>query len=103
MPPQYSEKPDRGHFWERITSVVTALIILGVIIYLVIRNQPFRDPNLVVLARMILALAVAICGATIPGFVNMKWNARGLTVRAGGALALFLITLAFTPKVLPML
>ena len=40
-------------------------------LYLVVRNEPFRDPNLVVIARTILSLSIAVLGATVPGFLNI--------------------------------
>jgi hypothetical protein len=36
-------------------------------------------------------------GATIPGFLDMSWSGLGLAVRAGGALALFVLTFTYTP------
>jgi hypothetical protein len=50
--------------------------------------------------RIVLALAMAVFGATVPGFLNVGWRGGGLVVRAGGALALFVLTLVFTPTVL---
>jgi hypothetical protein len=38
-----------------------------------------------------------VLGATIPGFLSVGWSGSGLTVRAGGALALFVLTYLFTP------
>jgi hypothetical protein len=86
--------------WEKITTAVIAILIIVLVGYLVIRNQAFADPNLVVLTRVLLSLAIAALGATIPGFLNVGWDSRGVLVRAGGALALFVITFSITPKVL---
>jgi hypothetical protein len=36
-------------------------------------------------------------GATIPGFLQVGWKGSGLAVRAGGALALFVLTFVYTP------
>jgi len=69
--------------------------------FLVVRNQPFHDPNLVVLIRTVLSTAVAVLGATIPGFLHIDLAARGVAIRAGGALALFVLTFFFSPGVLP--
>jgi hypothetical protein len=95
------EQHQKPMVWERITAVITAIGIVATVLFLVIRNKPFNDPNLVVLLRIILSLATAILGATIPGFFNLKWDVKGVAVRAGGALALFAFTFIFTPKVLP--
>lgn len=89
--------------WERIIAMVAALAVVALIAYLVIRNEPFRDANLVVLTRIILSVAVAIIGATIPGFLGVRWSAKGFSVRALGAFGLFVVTFLATPKVLPAL
>jgi hypothetical protein len=67
--------------------------------WVVVRNQPFADPNLVVLFRTVLSVAVATLGATIPGFLNLDWKGKGLAVRAGGALALLVLTFVWSPNV----
>jgi hypothetical protein len=89
--------------WERVAAVLAAALILGLVAFLVVRNEPFADPNLVVLVRTILSLAVAVLGGTIPGFLRVGWTVRGAVVRAGGALALFALTFLFTPQVMPSL
>ena len=91
MPPQ---KP-----WEQIASIIAAAVVLFLVVFLVIRNKPFADPNLVILTRIILGLAVSVFGATVPGFLNVGWSLKGLTVRAGGALALCVLSLVVTPQV----
>ena len=85
--------------WERLCAVLAAAVGLGVMLYLVVRNEPFRDPNLVVIARTILSLSIAVLGATVPGFLNVDWSARGLAIRAGGAMALFVLTFVLTPGI----
>jgi hypothetical protein len=81
---------------------VAALIVVGGSIYSIIRNEPFEDQNLVVITRIIISFSMAILGATVPGFLNLTWRGGGLIVRAGGALALFVLTFVYTPKVLPL-
>jgi len=73
------------------------MVILGVVLYLAVRNEPFRDPNLVVMVRTVLSMAVAILGATVPGFFHLGWSGKDLAIRAGGALALFVLTFLLTP------
>src|ERR1700691_5510666 len=85
--------------FERRVSVFTGVFTIGVVLYLVIRNQPFSDPNLVVLIRIVLALAVATVGATIPGFLSLTYNLAGFAIRAAGALCLFVIAFFGTPHV----
>ena len=77
--------------FERRVSLFTAVFIVIVVAFLVIRNAPVADANLVVLTRIILALAVGLLGATMPGFLNVTYNFAGFAVRATGATALFLI------------
>jgi len=86
--------------WEKIVTVSAAIIILVLFSYLLVRNQPFADPNLVVIARTFLSLCASALGATIPGFLHIGWSKNGLLIRAGGALALFVLSLVFTPEVI---
>jgi hypothetical protein len=78
---------------------LAAVAVISLIGFVVIRNEKFADPNLVVLMRIVLGLSVAIFGATVPGFLNVSWQGSGLVVRAGGALALFVLSLFWTPQV----
>jgi internalin A len=86
--------------WERIVVYVTGFLFVGVICFLAIRNQPFADKNLVVMLRIILSIVIAIFGATVPGMLRVDFSAKGLTIRAMGALALFVISYILTPNVL---
>jgi len=42
---------------------------------------------------------VGVLGATIPGFLQVDYNGQGMSIRAGGALALFVLTFFGTPHV----
>ena len=87
--------------WEKICAVATAVLVVLLVVFLVVRNQPFNDPNLVILMRIVLSTAVAVLGATIPGFLHVDLSVRGVIIRAGGALALFVLTFFYSPTVLP--
>jgi hypothetical protein len=65
--------------------------------FLLVRNEPIADPRLFFALRVVLSFSAATLGATIPGFLNLKWSGAGLVVRAGGALALFVLTFVYTP------
>jgi tetratricopeptide (TPR) repeat protein len=91
--------PREGLVFERRVALITGVIVVLAVIYLVVRNQPFSDPNLVVLSRIILALAVGIVGGTIPGFLNIRYSGGGFAIRGAGALALFVITYFGSPHV----
>lgn len=52
--------------------------------------------------RVVFALAAAGIAAMIPGFINLTINPSvGLLIRAGGALAVFIIVFFFNPAPLP--
>jgi hypothetical protein len=85
--------------WERIVSATAAVTIVGLIGFLVVRNQPFSDPNLVILVRILLAFATAVLGATIPGALHVNWSGKGVAVRATGAVGFFILTFFFTPAI----
>ena len=95
-PPSYTPAP-----WEKAVGYGAAALVLGLVVYLVVRNEPFADPNLVVFTRIVLGVAVAALGATIPGFLHVDWAVKGVTIRAAGALALFVLAFLFTPAVVP--
>lgn len=86
--------------WEKITAVAVAFFIVGLISFLVIRDKPFSDLNFAIFVRILLSLSCAVLGAVIPGFLQVDLHKKGLAVRAGGALALFIITFFFTPSVI---
>jgi len=86
--------------WEKIMAVGMAFSIFSLVGWVIIRNQPFADQNFVVFLRIALSVAAAILGATIPGFLFVDWKRSGLAVRAGGALALCVLTIVFTPSVI---
>jgi small GTP-binding protein len=86
--------------WEKIIVYMTGFLFIGLVAFLLIRNQPVADKNLVVALRVILSLVVAVFGATVPGMLKVDYSARGLSIRAMGALALFVLTFILTPRVL---
>jgi hypothetical protein len=83
--------------FDRVAATCAALTIIGLVLFLLVRNQPVADPQLYVALRIILSLGAAILGATIPGFLHLEWKGAGLVVRAGGALALCVLTFVYTP------
>jgi hypothetical protein len=85
--------------WERILAAIAAVTIFGLVAFLVIRNQPFSDPNFAVFVRILLAFSTAVLGATIPGALRVDWSAKGVAIRATGAVGFFLLTYFFTPSI----
>ena len=57
-------------------------------------------PSCFFVLRVVLSFSAATLGATIPGFLDIRWFGSGLAIRAGGALALFVLTFVYTPDVL---
>ena len=86
--------------WEKALGAAVAVSIFLLVGWLAVRNEPFADPNLVVLLRIVLSVAAGILGAMIPGFLGLAWSGRGLAVRAGGALALVILSLVWSPAVI---
>jgi len=83
--------------FDRIAAVCAGLVIVGLVVFLLIRNEEIADPRLFLALRLVLSFSSAVLGATIPGFLAVGWSGSGLTVRAGGALALFVLTYLYTP------
>jgi hypothetical protein len=89
------------HTWEKVVSYATAFLFIATTVFLLIRNQPIADPNLVVVLRILLSLMVAIFGASVPGMLRVDLTTKkGIAIRATGALALFVISFVMTPKVI---
>jgi hypothetical protein len=53
---------------DRIVATVAALVIVGLAVFLLIRNQPIADLKLFFVLRVVLSLSAATLGASIPGF-----------------------------------
>ncbi len=86
---------------DRIAATFAALVIVALAVFLLIRNQPIADPKLFFVLRVALSFAAATLGASIPGFLSVGWSGGGSAVRAGGALALFVLTFVYTPNLVP--
>jgi heme A synthase len=86
--------------FDRIAATCAALIIVGLAVFLLVRNEKIADPQLFFVMRVVLSFSTAVLGATIPGFLEVGWSGRGLAIRAGGALALFVLTFLYTPDLI---
>jgi hypothetical protein len=95
--PQSVGRNQPTNSFDRIAAIFAALVIVGLAVFLLIRNQPIADPRLFLVLRVIISFSAAVLGATIPGFLELGWRGRGLAIRAGGALALFVLTFVYTP------
>jgi hypothetical protein len=84
--------------FDRLVATLAALVVMALAVFLLVRNQPISDPKLFFILRTVVSFATATLGATIPGFLNIRWTSGGLAIRAGGALALFVLTYVYTPN-----
>jgi hypothetical protein len=96
VPPNAARLP--GFQFDRVTATLAALVVVGLAVFLLVRNQPIADPKLFFVLRVVVSFSAAVLGATIPGFLDVRWSGRGLIVRAGGGLALFVLTYVYTPN-----
>ena len=95
MPSSTARSP--GFQFDRIAATLAALVVVGLAVFLLVRNQPIGDPRLFFVLRVVVSFAAAVLGATIPGFLDVRWSGGGMALRAGGALALFVLTFVYTP------
>lgn len=86
-----------GPQFDRIAATCAALVVVGLAVFLLVRNEAIADPRLFFVMRVVLSFSAAVLGATIPGFLTVGWSGGGLAIRAGGALALFVLTFVYTP------
>ncbi len=85
--------------WEKLIVYLTGFLFIGAIVFLAIRNVPIADKNIAAMLRIILSLVMAVFGAVVPGMLKVSWKGQGFLIRAGGALALFVIAFFGTPNV----
>jgi hypothetical protein len=73
--------------------IVFSGVLLGVAV--VVKNP---TPLLITVVKIVIALAGAGVAATIPGFLNVEMApSAGIAVRAGGAIAVFVLVFFFVP------
>jgi drug/metabolite transporter (DMT)-like permease len=82
--------------WQIIIGVVFGFVFVGAVLVLVII---FPDLNAQQYAIVKTVLALAACGiaGVFTGFIEVEGKVEQLAVRAGGALAVFVIVFFFTP------
>ena len=82
--------------WEKITGLIfgvtffIALLVLSVFI-----SNP--SPTQYAIFKTILAMAAAGIGGILGGTIHVKGSIKKWSVRAGGAMALFIVVYFFTP------
>lgn len=85
--------------FDHVAAVGAALFIVLIVAYLVVRGSEIKDARIFFALRVLLALAAAVLGATIPGFLEIGLSTgTNMTIRAGGALAVFVLIYVVTPS-----
>lgn len=81
-----------------ITAFIFGVVFIAAMLLLALKF-PKPTPFQYNIFRTVFALAAAGVAAMIPGFLNLELNSSvGLLIRAGGALAVFVIVFFFNPK-----
>lgn len=83
--------------WEVIAAFVFGCVFISVIL-VVAFFKPNPTPFEYTIFRIIIALAAAGVGAILPGFLDVRFKNW---LRAGGALALFVVVYFFAPAAIP--
>ena len=77
------------------------LLSLGIVIMITVVIMAVKIPQPTVFQfwvfRVLLSLGAADLGAIIPGFINIEWEIGEFFIRAGGAIALFLVVYLINP------
>jgi VIT1/CCC1 family predicted Fe2+/Mn2+ transporter len=92
-----SEEPSvRPHLWEKI-----AIFVFGVVFLVVLLGIAIFVPNptefQLFVFRVVLALVSAAIAALVPGFLNIESQVYRSSIRAGGAIAVFVIVYLVNP------
>jgi hypothetical protein len=99
--PMNSKKATAGTLplWEKVTLYgLAGLMLLGMVIYSLAIPNPTAQQEFVF--RLILALGAAALGAFLPGFLHIQGRVANFTVRAGGALGMFVLVYLINPPAL---
>lgn len=80
--------------FERAAAFVVAAAFIGIIAMVLLREAPLDD-NRMKLAMVLMALLALALGVLLPGLLNLNYKGSGLSVRAAGGGAMFLVVLYF--------
>ncbi len=82
--------------WEKIAAFVVGLVLIIALLVLAVA-LPNPAPFQYTVFRIVLALAGAGVAAVIPGFLSVRTDALRVAIRAGGALAVFIVIYLVSP------
>ena len=94
-----NEKSSRVNL-EKVIALIAAVYILALGTYIIVRGFEGNeiDDRSFSIYRTFLSLGVGVLGSTMPGFLNVKLDGPGFLIRAGGGMALFVLTFFFSPS-----
>ncbi|BFM16753.1 hypothetical protein R50073_29360 [Maricurvus nonylphenolicus] len=78
---------------EKVIGIIFAFLVFAMVAYTVIMDINIDDNKLPLLYTMI-ALMAGVMVATIPGFLNVSYSTKGVTVRAAGGVGAFVLVLS---------
>ena len=87
-------EPHKPSTLERIFAFLVAATLIGVMSMLLLRETPLDD-NRLKLAMVLMAVLALALGVLLPGLLNLTYKGAGLTLRAAGGGAMFLLVLYF--------
>ena len=90
----------RPSLWEKITFAVLAVGIILTALFIITQRNEIPARNFA-LMRILLSAAMGVVGGVIPGFLHVSLTRFGALIRAGGGLALAVLTYFFTPSIVP--
>ncbi len=79
--------------FEKAIGLVFAFLVFALIAYTIIADIEIDDNKMPLLYILISLMAGAMV-ATIPGFLNINYTAKGMTIRAAGGVAAFVMVLS---------
>lgn len=88
-----------SHWLVQHMPLVFLAAFLGLIILLMIRNEPFRSPYLAYGLRVILAVSAAYAVQVVPGFLELELSDEKRKLTTGGAVAFGVVTFFGAPEI----
>ena len=82
--------------WEKIAGFIFGVVFLATVLVLTV-VIPNPTPFQYVFFKTVLAIAASGIGGILAGFLHVEGSFQKLSLRAGGALALFVIVFFFSP------
>jgi hypothetical protein len=92
-----AESPSKNPFY--FVVALATLLLVGLPAVLLVQNEPI-DRGLLFGVRLLTSFSAAVIGGALPGFINLSMTPTAFITRAGGALALFVLTFLYVPAVL---